>query len=137
MDKNRKIALITLSVFSVAIIIIWGINLRNSLRSPFSYKGEVTFNDINKTNNNCVGGNCSAKEVASDNLELKKIDTDGDGISDWDELFVYGTSPYLEDTDGDGLSDYEEIFSYRTDPNCPEGQNCSGSLSKTEAQKLK
>ena len=42
--------------------------------------------------------------------------------------FYYGTSPYLEDTDGDNLSDYEEIFLYKTDPNCPEGQVCSKTL---------
>ncbi len=37
-------------------------------------------------------------------------DTDGDGISDWDELFRYGTDPNRSDTDGDGLSDSSEIL---------------------------
>ncbi len=36
-------------------------------------------------------------------------DTDGDGLSDWDEVNVYRTNPLLPDTDGDGLSDGEEI----------------------------
>lgn len=36
-------------------------------------------------------------------------DTDGDGLSDYDELFVYGTNPLLADTDGDGLPDGWEI----------------------------
>ena len=35
-------------------------------------------------------------------------DTDGDGISDWDELFRLGTDPNRSDTDGDGLSDGAE-----------------------------
>ncbi len=43
-------------------------------------------------------------------------DTDGDGLSDFDELHRYGTDPLNPDTDGDGLSDYEEIFLYGTDP---------------------
>lgn len=53
-----------------------------------------------------------------------ELDTDGDGISDVDELMIYGTSPYLVDTDGDGISDYDEIFVHGTDPLCPEGETC-------------
>ena len=51
-------------------------------------------------------------------------DTDGDGLSDYDELNVYHTSIYLADTDSDGYSDKEEVNS-GNDPNCPAGQNCS------------
>ncbi len=36
-------------------------------------------------------------------------DTDGDGLSDYDEVFVYGTDPTRADTDGDGLSDSFEL----------------------------
>ena len=43
-------------------------------------------------------------------------DTDGEGISDGDEVQIYGTNPLMQDTDGDGLTDYEEIFKYKTDP---------------------
>ena len=38
-------------------------------------------------------------------------DTDGDGLSDWDEIFRYDTDPHQSDTDGDGLSDSSEILS--------------------------
>ncbi len=37
-------------------------------------------------------------------------DTDGDGISDYEEVYVYGTSPYLTDSDSDGVSDYDQII---------------------------
>jgi len=50
------------------------------------------------------------KAALSQNLNRLK-DTDSDGISDYDELNTYGTSPYLEDTDSDGISDYDEIAS--------------------------
>ena len=43
-------------------------------------------------------------------------DTDGDGLSDSDELNEYNTDPTKKDTDGDGLSDSEEINEYGTDP---------------------
>lgn len=43
-------------------------------------------------------------------------DTDGDGLSDFDELFIYGTSLYESDSDYDGLDDYAEVTTYGTDP---------------------
>lgn len=39
-------------------------------------------------------------------------DSDGDGISDWYEMYRYGTDPYSEDTDGDSWSDFEELSMY-------------------------
>ncbi len=36
-------------------------------------------------------------------------DTDGDGLSDYDEVNVHGTDPLLADTDGDGMPDAWEI----------------------------
>lgn len=53
-------------------------------------------------------------------------DTDGDGLSDYDEIngvFGPATNPNRADSDGDGLSDYEEIldpYGYDTDPNNPD-----------------
>ncbi len=58
---------------------------------------------------------------------LKKTDTDGDGLSDYDELYIYHTSPYLKDTDGDGIPDGEEI-KRGTDPLCAEGKQCGINL---------
>lgn len=36
-------------------------------------------------------------------------DTDGDGLSDYDEAFIHGTDPNRADSDGDGLSDAVEL----------------------------
>lgn len=38
------------------------------------------------------------------------LDTDGDGITDMEELNVYGTDPYNMDTDGDGYHDLTELI---------------------------
>lgn len=70
----------------------------------------------------------TVKQIASSTTttsdeDLKKIDTDQDGISDYDELSIYGTSPYLADSDSDSFDDKTEIDS-GNDPNCPKGQNC-------------
>lgn len=56
--------------------------------------------------------------------EQKKTDTDGDGISDYDESTKYFTSPYIRDSDSDGDPDNIEI-ARGTDPNCPKGTTCT------------
>lgn len=43
-------------------------------------------------------------------------DSDGDAISDVDELAEYGTDPLLPDTDDDGILDANELFVHGTDP---------------------
>ncbi len=58
--------------------------------------------------------------------ESKRRDTDGDGISDYDEEKLFGTSPYLRDTDGDGAPDNVEL-ALGQNPNCPTGQTCATS----------
>lgn len=57
-------------------------------------------------------------------LELQTSDTDGDTFSDYEELYLYRTSPYLADTDGDGTDDATEV-NQGTDPNCAPGSACS------------
>jgi len=47
------------------------------------------------------------------------IDTDGDGLSDQEELAL-GTDPRNPDTDNDGLTDGEEVKKYLTDPLNPD-----------------
>jgi hypothetical protein len=36
-------------------------------------------------------------------------DTDGDGLSDYEEKYLYGTDPKNPDTDGDGMKDGDEV----------------------------
>ncbi|MDP2991672.1 MAG: OmpA family protein [Kiritimatiellota bacterium] len=47
------------------------------------------------------------------------IDSDGDGLTDQEELKL-GTDPHNPDTDGDGLTDGEEVKVYKTDPLNPD-----------------
>jgi len=53
----------------------------------------------------------------------KTKDTDADGLVDYDELYVYKTSPYIVDSDSDGYDDKTEIFS-GNNPNCPVDKTC-------------
>lgn len=43
-------------------------------------------------------------------INTHNLDSDGDGLSDYDEINIYGSDPFNADTDGDGYSDYEEIM---------------------------
>lgn len=45
------------------------------------------------------------------------FDTDGEGVSDYDEVIVHGSSARLSDTDNDGISDLLEVDTYLTNPN--------------------
>jgi hypothetical protein len=44
------------------------------------------------------------------------LDTDGDGLTDVEEINYYRTNPTLPDTDGDALSDGEEVRHYSYNP---------------------
>ncbi|MCD4804979.1 MAG: fibronectin type III domain-containing protein [Desulfobacterales bacterium] len=48
-------------------------------------------------------------EVVGYMVFAKCIDTDGDGLTDDDEINIYGTDPNNPDTDGDGINDGDEV----------------------------
>ena len=63
-----------------------------------------------------------AEKIAEDPVAAAPVvlDSDGDGLTDWEELNVYHTDPNNPDTDGDGLLDGEEVKHYKTDPLNPD-----------------
>jgi hypothetical protein len=71
-----------------------------------------------------TGGGCEQKKYYINDpdfndpadLDNTAVDTDGDGLTDVEEIEQYGTSPIFSDTDGDGLSDYKECVEYGFDP---------------------
>jgi outer membrane protein OmpA-like peptidoglycan-associated protein len=62
-------------------------------------------------------GLSDGEEVNTYKTNPLKDDSDGDGLKDGDEIKVYRTDPNKADTDGDGLSDSDEVNKYKTDPN--------------------
>jgi hypothetical protein len=110
LDKNQKLALAGLAVFAICLAIVWLLKLDSEIKGPMKWEFSPVDSALTDT-------------LAADD-KSKSQDTDGDGLSDWDELNIYHTSPYLADSDSDGISDSEEVRN-GTDPNCPVGKNCN------------
>ena len=63
----------------------------------------------------CLSEDLDIDDDLSEDIELDRIDTDGDGLADEDEERRYRTDPLNYDTDGDGVWDGWEI-DYGYDP---------------------
>lgn len=55
-----------------------------------------------------IGGDVGTSWLIYAHISKPK-DSDGDGLTDLDEINIYGTDPLKADTDNDGLSDKEEL----------------------------
>ena len=111
-SKTQKITSIILVIFGVFLIGFSFFQFKNKIVGPFRME--------NSENNNIT----QEEKINFHLAVLENMDTDEDSLSDYEELYIYNSSPYLEDTDSDGISDFEEI-QRGSDPNCPEGEDCS------------
>lgn len=109
--RKQKIAVFVLFLGAIFIIVFWAWQFNNRLTSPFNNS------DTSKKGNNTAS--------SSPLTDSSQVDTDHDGLSDYDETTIYRSSPYLEDTDSDGILDGEETKN-GTNPNCATGQVCNG-----------
>jgi hypothetical protein len=122
LSKRQMLAILSLAIFAIIIFVLWGVEFRKNLFSSLKNNSNQTV----ATGNECPDGNCQ-NVLAEQEEKEKNQDTDKDGLSDWEELNTYGTSPYLADSDSDGISDSIEI-SNSTDPNCKQGSDCSADV---------
>jgi hypothetical protein len=102
-------------IISKAYLPVWGVVVILLLLLFCCIFGALTFR-------NSTQGN-AATQTASANQTQAVInggeDTDGDGISNSDEV-QRGTNPQNADSDGDELKDGEEVITYLTDPLKPD-----------------
>lgn len=113
LDRQQKISLLVISIIGIGVLVFGFWQFTSGMKIPFP-----SFANENENNNS------EQIQVNDINDEaLKNQDSDQDGLSDYDEKYVYSTSPYLEDTDSDGYKDKEEIEN-GYDPTCPSGVNC-------------
>lgn len=119
---EQRLSVGVLCVAGLASVVFGLVQLRTALIQPFTTDVQQLV-DLKKA----LGP--TEQELVD---QQKRTDTDGDGISDYDELNAYHTSSYLRDSDSDGMPDNIEIAK-GTDPNCAEGKTCVGVLSGTAA----
>ena len=136
MFRNKTILSLVFVVGIVALVLNVK-SLGNLLSDPLKDKNKESLDNLYKVYNELKssGRLVEDKNTTPTDEEIKSsidsvvkndgTDTDGDGITDYDEINIFSTSMYLKDSDGDGLSDDKEIKN-GTNPNCAEGTNCSG-----------
>jgi len=115
LTTKEKLGFIGLVILTVGVIYLGFNQVKNSINSPSAIFA-LKYTAVNSNTDN---------SQEKTNEELKKKDTDRDGLNDYEELYIYHSSPYLSDSDSDGSLDKEEVDS-EGDPNCPKGQTCGG-----------
>ncbi len=117
--KRQNIAIVTVGLVTLLVVVLGAVQISSMFRIPFpdedKYTGDTSAYDAILAE--------QKRLLEQDPEILKTKDTDGDGVNDFDELYVYDTSVYLADSDSDGIDDGVEIKNY-TDPLCPEGYDC-------------
>tara|TARA_Y100001935_G_scaffold74750_2_gene62388 strand:+ start:709 stop:4278 length:3570 start_codon:yes stop_codon:yes gene_type:complete len=79
-----------------------------------SFTSPLSTEILDKKDNDCDG---------FQDEDFIDIDSDADGLSDFDEFHLYNTNPSNLDTDGDLLSDGTEVLTTETDPNALDPDN--------------
>jgi len=110
LDSAQKAGFISLLVFALVTFSFSFLHLRNTVYGRFTSARQTS-------------AGLQLGEY-SETVRLQSIDTDKDTLNDYDELYMYSTSPYLPDSDSDHRTDATEIAE-GTDPLCPEGEKCS------------
>lgn len=117
-QHQQQLTLMIMGVVAVGVITLGFLQLRGLLAVPMPKTNSSGAQQVAQESAT-PSGDLSQQDIAT----LKKQDTDGDGLSDYDELYIYNTSPYLADSDSDNVSDFDEVKA-GTNPNCPQGQTC-------------
>lgn len=115
LSKEQKIGLVLLSAFVLLAVTLGLVEMRNTLYSPFALNASIP---------PMIGQEVNTPDA------LRYRDTDLDGLNDYDELYIFTTSPYLADSDSDGLTDKQEVDQGKN-PNCAEGKDCYSNVAES------
>lgn len=122
-NKNQAITLIVLFVVTLLIIFLAFRTVGGNIYGP----AQQVLRDNQKEVQLKL-----AEIIPEEIIDLTITDTDGDGLTDYQELEIFHTSPYLWDTDSDGISDKDEI-DRKQDPTCPIGDaRCNNEILMNE-----
>jgi len=118
--QPEKVAFYILIPLSIGAFLFTIINFQYTIKKPFLRK---VVQKVDVAEPEQSGEFATSPEALQ---ALKDKDTDKDGLFDYDELYVYRTSPYLADSDSDKINDKEEVAKGE-DPNCPKDKVCKES----------
>lgn len=76
----------------------------------------ASLNNAGNTNDTDGDGLTDSDEINILGTDITSTDSDNDGLSDKEEVTIYQSDPLVADTDNDGISDLEEIILYNSDP---------------------
>ncbi len=120
LPKSGRKIILWLAVVLIIVILLagggwWWYSSRTAVNCPIFGKCSLKINEtaLPVTDKNIAPE--AAQIPAASPQPTADIDTDGDGLTDAEELRL-GTDPLNPDTDSDGLFDGEEVRIYRTDP---------------------
>ena len=100
-NKSKILPLFFLSVLGLFVLVLGFVQIRGAIYGPFEgFKKSNTKKELVLTQEEILS-------ILSE--QAKQEDTDGDGLSDYDEVYFYQTSPYIQDSDSDAFSDQEEV----------------------------
>jgi len=122
LSHGQKTGFVLLLIFALIVVSLGFLQLRNTIYSPF-----IAHQDTRDVTSRALW--------SDENTRLQSIDTDHDGLNDYEELYFYNTSPYLPDTDSDKIDDKTEIEK-GTDPLCAEGTNCAETVSSMSTSSM-
>ena len=111
-----------LSLIGVAALSLGFVQFKKNLSNPFS-----SFVPIGEE----IAKASQILDNSQDVQALRNKDSDQDGLSDYEEIYIYHTNPYNKDSDGDSFTDQQEINS-SNDPNCPVGKVCEKKINTPE-----
>lgn len=114
---TQKLIVSVLVLFSVGVIVLGFFQIKTFLEKPFfsqklvedkaKIRGPIEFYQYLLEQN----------KNQEDLVTLQKRDSDLDGLTDYQETYIYHTNLYSADSDSDGVGDQEEAAK-GTDPNC-------------------
>ena len=118
LQKEQQISVVLLGVLGVIAFGLSAYRVRANIFEPF-----LVSNTTLIESKKLIGDTPEQMEARS-----KRIDTDGDGISDWAETNIYRTNPNLRDSCGDGIPDNVRIATNKN-INCGKAPDYNTALS--------
>ena len=120
LSRQQKTGFVLLLIFGILAVGLGFLQMRNTIYGPFALGLDTKA--------------VKSSTFVDETTRLQQTDTDHDGLSDYEELEFYQTSPYLPDTDSDGSLDKVEIDSGE-DPLCAKGEICRPLEAPTSTQR--